>query len=250
MAIYASDAIALFRDMQKTWKYCLNSHDFAHRCADCMGTVDWWAEQLGINSKLGPQLPWNVDYFVPHTSFPSAPPTDSIYPGDILVLGDPRSTNTRIKYAHIGIATTPGNYISNYDVGINIIEKTIDHIAAMQLVLIFHTGFLQEEIVIPNTPHWIGNLTVENTPLVRGVDMNTGILVDGLRDLLFSVLYDTDVKTPLDPNTPNSTFVHVVLFQNREVGILDRNCVYVPNVTVGDTSTLQAKINKAIADLS
>jgi hypothetical protein len=101
---------------------------------------------------------------VDHTTYRKSPATETPNPGDILVLGDPRSTDEREKYAHTGMATTPGTYISNYNVGINIIERTINNEPAMRLVLIIRTGFIQVAATEDDM------LTVNGTATIRKLD--------------------------------------------------------------------------------
>ena len=143
----AAQALAVFRSMIPAWKYEEAVHNFAGKVTDCQGAVDWVMLQLGQADKLGPELPWNVSYMIDHSTLPGVGPLNTPHPGDILVLGDPRSTDPRCLYAHTGMATeTPGHYISNYAEGINVAERPIDNLPIMQLVRILRTGFDQPDL--------------------------------------------------------------------------------------------------------
>jgi len=185
-----------------------------------MGMVDYWSQQLGVANKLGSQLPWNVSYFVASTSYPKSGPSGAIQPADILVFGDPNSSDTRLKYAHIGVATTPGKYISMYNYGVNVIEKPLDHIATMQLVLVFSTGFTQESDV-PSQPLGTvtGILRTNNDKDIRGSSPNG----------IFSVILPLGIDFPVYGEAVSTLGpVWRVSLNNVETWILQRNAVFTP----------------------
>jgi hypothetical protein len=169
----AAQALAVAHSMAD-WTYSEDAaHDFDDKTSDCQGWVDAWADALGIGGALGPATPWNVGYMVAHTTLPKDSRFCHPARGDIIVLGDPNGTDDRALHAHTGVATSAATYISNYAPGVNVIERTIDNLPTMQLVVILRTGFAEADVVDPTVI--LGRADVAATTAYMEADSTTHV---------------------------------------------------------------------------
>lgn len=122
------------------WEYGLGKHGQLDPATgrletDCQFLVDWVMGRLGLIARLGPLVPYEVPYMVAHTTFRRAPATTPPLPGWIIVYVNPKLLGAVGYYAHTGVVTEHGMYVSAYNTARGVIESPI---AATPLTVAFY----------------------------------------------------------------------------------------------------------------
>lgn len=124
------DLVSAARSMLTGWEYRLGAHgglDTATglRQSDCQYLVDRCCQAVGIAAGLGPTLPYEVPFMVEYTTFTPVPAAVYPWPGLIVVFADPAQAGTWGYYAHTGIVSGAGRYISAYNTDLGVLESAI-----------------------------------------------------------------------------------------------------------------------------
>jgi hypothetical protein len=115
---------------------------------DCVGLQDYCCDHFGVLQKLvGDTIPYKVRWWFDHfTGLISYPGTQK--PGDLLIMGWAGGTDDQL-FAHIGMYSGNGKYISAYDPESGIVEWPIpapnDDFTTRYVL---HTNFSQEETML------------------------------------------------------------------------------------------------------
>ena len=114
---------------------------------DCVGFANVVLSHFDVRIEMvGTRLPYKVRWYWDH--WQGAKDTGPPAPGDLIICGNPYWPTGDYRFAHIGIATDPGLYISALNTFEGVKETGVPTGHLFRMLYVLHAGFAQKERVL------------------------------------------------------------------------------------------------------